>query len=209
MALPLSYAPGDEASGARSDAGVTACANVYAVATRRIAIVLLTVGIAVSAPACRFSRGSSDDEAAESSTTVETLATLSEDTSTSVEDTTTIASTASTRRVATTFRSAAVATTRAPAPRSPTPTAGPHCTVSVADTFYGSSWTASITSTFPGSTVTIDIKWPGGSGNYSGYTDGGGSWSKTQRVQPSMRGQRVNVTVAVGTVHCSTSFMVS
>ncbi|MBA3655628.1 MAG: hypothetical protein H0W70_15710, partial [Actinobacteria bacterium] len=85
----------------------------------------------------------------------------------------------------------------------------PHCNASAADAIYGSTWTVSVTSTFPNASVVIDIRWPGGSGNYSGITDASGSWTKTQRVQPSMKGHRVDVNVTVSSVRCSTSFMVS
>lgn len=177
---------------------------------RRLAIAAAATALALAAPGCRFSGGdNADDSQATSTTSAELVALGDEETSTTVETTTTTAATATTvRRVATTARpsvQAAPRTTARPAP----PPASPHCNASAADTFYGNSWTVNVSSTFPSTPVTIDLKWAGGSGNYSGYTDPAGSWSKTQRVQPSMRGQRVSVTVTVGNVRCSTSFAAS
>ncbi len=179
---------------------------------RRSAIAALATALALAGPACTFSRNSNELPTTSTAVTVEAL---TDDTSTSVEDTTTtIVDTSTTRPVATTVRHTAQATTRPPAPRPATTArpapATPHCNVSAGDTFYGGSWTASVTSTFPNATVVLDLSWgTGNAGNYSGVTDPGGSYVKTQRVQPSMRNQTVNVRVSVGGRTCSTSFRVS
>ena len=177
---------------------------------RRYAPAALATALVLTTSACRFSR--SANELPPTSTTLSTVA-LIDDTTTSVEETTTTitGSPSTTRRVATTVRASSV-TTR-PVARTATTArvapATPHCNVSAGDTFYGGSWTASVTSTFPNATVVVDLSWSGGSGNYSGVTDGGGSYTKTQRVQPSMRGQTVQVKASVGGRTCSTSFKVS
>jgi hypothetical protein len=184
-------------------------------AARRSAIAVAALALAIAAPACKFSR-SANDASSSSSSTTETTASLFEDLTTSLDGTSTTSAgdTATSLRTATTTRSA-TATTRAPSARvattaRPAAPATPHCDASAADTFYGSSWTVNVTSTFPNSEVIISISWPGGSGNYSNNTDPNGSFSKTQRVNPTMQGQTISVSVTVaGRVHCSTSFRVS
>jgi hypothetical protein len=181
-------------------------------AHRRAAITALVAALALAGPACRFSRNNNDS--ASPTTTAPTVA-LFEDTSTSFEDTTTTTpdgSSSTTRKVATTVRQTAQATTHVttrPATTARPTTTVPHCDASAADTYTGGTWTVSVTSSFPNSQVTIDLKWSGGSGNYSGITDSTGSFSKSQTAGPSMRGQRVVVNVTVASRSCSTSFMVS
>lgn len=179
-------------------------------ARSRPALAVILVVLAMAGTACRFSR--TNNAALPTSTSSASTIDIFEETSTSIDDasTTTVASSSTTARQVTTTRRPTVTTTK-PAPK-PAPTAAPsvpHCNVSTADTFYGSSWTASVTSTFPGTNVVIALSWPGSSGNYSGVTDGSGSFQKTQRVQPSMRGQTVQVHVTVGGKSCSSSFKVS
>lgn len=182
-------------------------------AVRRVAIGVTALLLLIVTPACKFSR--SANTAADKSNTTEPTVAVFGDLTTLPADTTTTAAgdTTTSRRVATTIHTTAttakpaarVATTARPAPAP----AVPHCNVSVPDSTYGSTWTATVSSTFPNSNVTVTLNWKGGQGGYSGVTDGSGSWVKTQRVQPSMRGQRVSVDAAVGGRTCSTSFTVS
>ena len=184
-------------------------------ALRRFAIGLTVLLVVIVMPGCRFSRNgttTATDKSATTASTVEVLGdltTVPPDTSTTdVGATTSVVHTAATTHAATatTAHSASrPATTARPAPAPTTP----HCSVSVPDSTYGSTWTGTVSSTFPNASVTLSLSWPGGSGNYSGITDGSGTWVKTQRVQPSMRNQRVNVTASVGGRTCSTSFTVS
>ena len=184
-------------------------------AIRRVAIVVTGLLLAIVTPACKFSRAT--NTAADKSATTESTVEVFGDLTTIPDDTTTTAATdantTTSRHVATTVR--ASVTTAKPAPRVATtarpatvPTS-PHCNVSVPDSYYGGDWTATVTSTFPNSNVTVTLNWKGGQGGYSGVTDGSGTWVKTQRVQPSMRGQRISVSTAVGGRTCSTSFTVS
>jgi hypothetical protein len=181
-------------------------------AARRLAIGIAAAALAIALPACKFSRSSTNTAAPSDTTesTVEVLgdvSTIPDDSSTTLgDDTTTSRRPTTTAKPATATTAAAVRTATTPRPPAPTT---PHCDVSVPNTTYGSTWTATVTSSFANSNVVIDLSWPGGSGNYSGNTDGSGSWVKTQRVQPSMRGQRVAVTASVGGRTCSTSFTVS
>jgi hypothetical protein len=169
----------------------------------------MCTGLLLAGGSCKFSRSTSSTDA--SDTTVSTIATFGEDTSTIVEDTsTTEAVTSSTGRVSTTAKPTTRTTARSVTTARPAP-ASPHCTASAGDAFYGSSWTVNVSSTFPSASVVIDLKWgTGNAGNYSGVTDANGSFTKTQRVQPSMRGQTVSVNVTVaGKVSCHTAFTVS
>jgi hypothetical protein len=183
-------------------------------AHRRLAITALAVALALAGPACRFSR--SDKDASASSTTASTLVTLGEETATSLGDETTttvdpLATTTTARNLTTTSRRTTV-TTRAVVRTATTarPVSSPHCSASAGNTVVGSPWTVSVSSTFPNSEVVIDLSFAGGSGNYSGVTDPGGSWSKTQpRASQAMKGT-VQVTVTVASrVKCYTSFTVS
>jgi hypothetical protein len=150
-------------------------------------------------------------------TTEPTITSFGEETETSLgEDTTTIADDGATttvrRSTATTVRKTTATTARAvaaPRPTAPPTTRGPFCDASAADTTVNSYWTVTVNSSFPNSEVTIDVRWNGGSGNYTGRTDGGGTWTKSQRAGPSMRGQTVRVVAYVGGKSCSTSFTVS
>jgi hypothetical protein len=180
-------------------------------APRRAAIAGLVITFALVAPACRFSRSS---DRAEPTSTTPTLETFADDTSTSVFDDTSTSTDGSTsttaRHVTTTARSVSGttrATTRVVTTTRPTV---PHCTASAPNTYVGSTWTVSVTSTSPNTTVVLDLHWgEGNAGNYSGITGPDGSFTKSQRVPPTMRGQTVTVAVTVGSLHCSTSFTVS
>jgi hypothetical protein len=176
---------------------------------RRVAIVVLVATVAFTGTGCRFSRN--NNAASPTSSSASTVDTLGDETSTTFGDetTTTTSPTSTSSRVATTARQTVKATTRTTArPASAAKPGAPHCTASAADTFVRSTWTVTVSSTFPNTTVVIDMHYSGGSGNYSGITDASGGFSKTQTATAGWRGH-VDVSVSVGSAHCSTSFNVS
>ena len=177
----------------------------------RRGVSILALALAMGLPACKFSRSANTLPTA--TTSESTIAVIGDDTSTVVDDSSTttalLGGTATTRKpTVTTTHLAATATTRRPVAPATTARPRPTCSVSVPDAYYGSTWTATVTTPNPNASVTLEISWPGSSGSYTGMTDAGGNYSKTQRVQPSMRNQTVQVRL---TAPCSasTSFRVS
>ena len=179
----------------------------------RRGVSILALALAMGLPACKFSR--SANTLPTTTTSESTIAVIGDDTSTSIDDpssttTVVVAGGPSTTRKATptTAHLSATATTRRPVSPATTARPRPTCSVSVPDAFYGGSWTASVNTPRPNASVTLEISWPGSSGSYTGMTDAGGNYTKTQRVQPSMRNQTVQVRLTSPCV-ASTSFRVS